>query len=165
MNNEVLSTNQVAEILGTTPATVRSLKSRHKDQLFEGTHWVNQDNQTLWTNAGLEALQILRNATPTEAEAPRQAYQDEDPSVAEDEQPDILKRYAPLVEGVASAVAEGLLGRIDRAVSSKVKVAIATPMTATECITVLQTLGLKPCDPTLLINGSNQNLLPESKEN
>ncbi|HEY9692222.1 MAG TPA: hypothetical protein V6D15_08465 [Oculatellaceae cyanobacterium] len=163
--SDIYSTNQMAEMLSTTAATVRSYKSRHKDQLVEGTHWINQDGQTLWTNAGLEALQLLKGASPTEADLPRLEMQEEETSAAEDNQHDILKRYIPLVESVASAVADRLLGRIDRAVSNKIGTAIATPMTATECITVLQSLGLKPCDPTLLLNANNQNLLPESKEN
>ena len=154
---DIYSTNQIAELLSTTAATVRSYKSRHKDQLVEGTHWLNQDGQTLWTNAGFEALQLLKGDAPSVAT-------DATDSVADDAQPDILRRYIPLVESVASAVVDNLLGRIDASVTRKLGSAIATPMTATECVTVLQSLGLKPCNPELLINGSNQNLLPESKE-
>jgi hypothetical protein len=153
MSNEVLTTAQAAEFLSVSPATLRTWKSRKADLLVEGTHWINQDGTTLWTQAGLEALQGVSPETASVADS-------ETVSVSGDP----LGRYSPLVRSVAEAITQGLLGRIDNAVTDNIRSAIAKPMTSTECVTLLNELGLKPCNPELLISSNVAGLL-EGKEN
>ena len=163
MSNEVYTTAQAAETLGITANNLRVLKSRKADQLNEGTHWVTGDNnQILWTQAGIDVLQQLKTGNDpitsdvmTPLQEPLQEPATDDP----------LGRYNPLVESVAQAITSGLLGRIDKAVTRNIKQAIAKPMTSTECVNVLTELGLKPCNPELLLSGNQTNLLTESKDN
>jgi len=172
--SEIYSSNQVAERLGIAPGTVRTWKKRYEKQLIEGTHWVNQDGSTMWTQAGLEVLQgetasVLDNETASVlGNETASVLGNETVSVAElrrSETDDPLGRYSPLVESVSQAITQGLLTRIDKAVTGNIRTAIATPMTAQECVTVLTELGLKPCNPELLLTGNQPNLLTESKEN
>jgi hypothetical protein len=157
--SEVLTSAQVAEFLGVSANTIRSWKSRKADQLVEGKHWINQDNQVLWTQAGLEVLQGLQSATDSVAANATDSVADTPSPVA-----DPLQRYSGLINAVADAITPRLLQRIDNAVTGRVKTAIAKPMTATECVTLLTELGLKPCNPELLLSGNQTNLLTESKE-
>ena len=157
--SEVLTSAQVAEFLGVSANTIRSWKLRKADKLVEGKHWINQDNQVLWTQAGLEVLQGLQSATDSVAPNATDSVADTPSPVAAP-----LQRYTGLVETVANGIAPGLLHRIDNAVTRKVKQAIATPMSPAECVTLLTELGLKPCNPELLLSGNQTNLLTESKE-
>jgi hypothetical protein len=167
--NEVYSNQQAAELLGVSKDSLRVIKSRNKEQLIEGTHWFLQDNQTLWTVEGLEALKLIQNTVKvrvSEVETSEDAVTDTPvtegvTSVSTDP----LQRYSGLINAVADAITPGLLQRIDNAVTGRVKSAIATPMTSTECVTLLNELGLKPCNPELLLSGNQPNLLTESKEN
>ncbi len=158
MSNEVLTSAQVAELLSVSANTIRSWKSRKADQLVEGQHWINQDNQVLWTQAGLEVLQGIQSATDSVAASATDSVADTPSPVA-----DPLQRYASLINAVADAITPGLLQRIDNAVVGKVKTAIAKPMTSTECVTLLTELGLKPCNPELLLSSNVAGLL-EAKE-
>ncbi|AFZ15668.1 hypothetical protein Cri9333_4907 (plasmid) [Crinalium epipsammum PCC 9333] len=180
MNNEVLSTAQAAELLGVSAGTLRTWKSRKADLLVEGTHWINQDGSTFWTQAGLDVLQGVSSVSDGETVSVASSEtisvaSSETISVASSEtesatpQPspaahDPLQRYIPLVESVSNAITQGLIGRIDKAVTRNIGIAIAKPMTATECVTLLSELGLKPCNPELLLTGNQTNLLTESKE-
>ncbi|AFZ15542.1 hypothetical protein Cri9333_4768 (plasmid) [Crinalium epipsammum PCC 9333] len=173
MSNEVLSTAQAAELLGVSAGTLRTWKSRKADLLVEGTHWINQDGSTFWTQAGLDVLQGVSSvsdgetvsvsdgetisvaSSETDSATPQQSPAAHDP----------LQRYIPLVESVSNAITQGLIGRIDKAVTRNIGIAIAKPMTSTECVTLLTELGLKPCNPELLLSGNQTNLLTESKEN
>jgi hypothetical protein len=160
--NEVLTTAQAAEYVGITINCLRAWKSRKSDQLLEGQHWVTGDNnQVLWTAAGLEALQQIKGVMPNTDSDVMTPLQDPMTPPLQD---GLLNRYAPLVESVSSAITAGLMGLIDRAVSRNVKEAIAQPMTATECVTLLTELGLKPCNPELLLSSNVAGLL-EAKEN
>ena len=173
MNNEVLSTAQAAELLGVSAGTLRTWKSRKADLLVEGTHWINQDGSTFWTQAGLDVLQGVKSVSDGETVS---VSDGETISVASSEtesatpQPspaaqNPLQRYIPLVESVSNAITQELIGRIDKVVTRNIGIAIAKPMTPTECVTLLSELGLKPCNPELLLSGNNPNLLTESKEN
>ena len=169
MSNEVYSNQQIAELLGVNKDSLRVIKNRNKEQLIEGKHWFLQDNQTLWTIVGLEALKLIQNtvkAKVSDAETPDDDVTDTPvtPSVTS-ETVDPLQRYSSLINAVADAITPGLLQQIDNAVVGRVKTAIAKPMTATECVTLLTELGLKPCNPELLLTGNQPNLLTESKEN
>jgi hypothetical protein len=169
MSNEVYSNQQVAELLGINKDSLRVFKSRNKEVLLEGTHWFTQDNQTLWTQFGVEQLRTLQNTVKTrvsDVETPDDDVTDTPvtPSVTS-ETVDPLQRYSSLINAVADAITPRLLQRIDNAVTGRVKTAIAKPMTATECVTLLTELGLKPCNPELLLSGNQPNLLTESKEN
>jgi len=167
MSNEVYTTAQAAELLGVPINTLRSWKSRKSDLLIEGTHWVSSDNQILWTQAGIEALQSINGAMPSSADAQCSPLPDDQEPIASPLQASLTdpwQRYKPLVESIANSIAGGLIRRIDNAVMSKVKDAIALPMTSTECVTLLTELGLKPCNPELLLSG-NVTALLEGKEN
>jgi hypothetical protein len=62
--DQIYPTAQVAELLGVSEGTIRSRKSRDKEQLQEGTHWLQQDGSTLWTCAGvLELAKTTQNDT------------------------------------------------------------------------------------------------------
>jgi hypothetical protein len=62
--DQIYSTAQVAELLGISEGTLRSRKSREKDSLIEGNHWLQQDGSTFWTVSGiLEIAQRLDNPT------------------------------------------------------------------------------------------------------
>jgi hypothetical protein len=160
--SEALTTNQAAELLNISISCLRQWKSRKADQLIEGTHWVTGDNnQVLWTQAGLEALQQIKGVTPSDTADVTDPLQD----VTEPAAHDPLGRYTPLAESVTAAVTERILSQIDKGVTANIKRAIAKPMTSQECVTVLQNLGLKPCNPELLLSPAIQNLLAESKEN
>ncbi len=162
MSNEVLTTAQAAELLQVSVNCIRQWKLRKAEQLLESIHWITGDNnQTLWTQTGLEALQQIKGVTASVTD-------DVTTGVTEsvtDPITDPLQRYNPLVESVSDALTQGLLTRIDKAVTRNIGIAIATPMSPAECVTLLTELGLKPCNPELLLSGNQPNLLPESKEN
>ncbi|HEY9872137.1 MAG TPA: hypothetical protein V6D12_01810 [Candidatus Obscuribacterales bacterium] len=154
---EVYTSAQVAQRIAVSAGTIRSWKARKPDQLVEGQHWVQQDGQTLWTDAGVAVLQQLATATGSVADPQRSALQDETEALQD--------RYSPLVDAVADALTSRLLQRIDQRVKGSVQRAIATPMTPAECISVLEDLGIKPADPLALIKGSNiAGLLNETTE-
>jgi hypothetical protein len=162
MSNEVLTTSQTAETLGISINCLRQWKSRKSDLLIEGTHWVTGDNnQVLWTPKGLEALQQIKGGNEPMTDDVTEPLQEPITEPLHN----LLQRYTPLVEGVANSVTQGLLHQIDQAVTRNIKSAIATPMTATECVEVLQSLGLKPINTELLLTGNQTNLLTQSKEN
>ena len=172
MSNEVYSNQQIAELLGVNKDSLRVIKNRNKEQLIEGKHWFLQDNQTLWTAVGLEALRLIQNtvkAKVSDAETPDDDVTDTPVTPVThnvtSETVDPLQRYSSLINAVADAITPGLLQRIDNAVIQRVKSDIAKPMTSTECVTLLTELGLKPCNPELLLTGNQPNLLTESKEN
>jgi hypothetical protein len=54
--SDVYPSNQVAELLQVSSATLRTWKSRKSDQLLENVHWFLSEGQTIWTSVGLEAL-------------------------------------------------------------------------------------------------------------
>ncbi|AFZ15645.1 hypothetical protein Cri9333_4882 (plasmid) [Crinalium epipsammum PCC 9333] len=158
MSNEVLTTAQAAELLQVSVNCIRQWKSRKAEQLLESIHWITGDNnQTLWTQTGLEALQQIKGVTAS--------VTDDVTTGVTESVTDPLQRYNPLVESVSNAITQGLIGRIDKVVTRNIGIAIAKPMTSTECVTLLTELGLKPCNPELLLSGNQPNLLTESKEN
>lgn len=60
--NEVLSTADVATLLGCNETLIRTKKSRNSDRFNEGQHFVKgENNRTLWTMAGVEVLRELVN--------------------------------------------------------------------------------------------------------
>jgi hypothetical protein len=62
--DQIYSTAQVAGLLGISEGTLRSRKSREKDALIEGHHWLQQDGSTFWTVRGiLEIAQRIDNPT------------------------------------------------------------------------------------------------------
>lgn len=160
MTNEVLTTAQTAELLGISVNCLRQWKARKPEKLVEGQHWISDAGQVLWTTTGLEQLQLIKgggegiteDVIPTPQ--PLQQELEHDP----------LLRYNPLVESVASGITGNLLNRIDQRVTQNLKVAIATPMSSAECVTVLSELGLKPPNLELLLSTKNQQLLSESEE-
>ncbi len=152
---EIYSSAQAAEMLGVSPNTLRTWKARKSELLLEGQHWITQDGQTYWTQIGVETLQHLRGESPIDSDPKRQPIQDESPSVA--------ARYEDLIDAVADALTPTLLNRLDNAVMGRVKRAVSTPMSATERVTLLTSLGLKPASPELLLQQSSTNYLPEGE--
>jgi hypothetical protein len=158
--SEVYTTNQAAERLSTSPATIHTWKKRNPERLTEGTHWVKDEkNSLLWTEQGIQALSILKEGNEYEPHS-------------EVNEPDIQalstleSRYLPLLDMLANALAPKLRRQLDQKVMGKVSsfATNAQPMTSTECVTLLTELGLKPCNPELLISG-NVGALLEGKEN
>ena len=160
MENETFySSSEVARQLGISDATLRTWKSRYSDRLIENVHWAkNSDGSTLWTETGLLQLHSFRNGSVARnGNGETEAFQDETEALQD--------RYSPLVDAVADALTTRLLQRIDRQVKGNVQRAIATPMSPSECISVLEDLGIKPADPLALIKGSNiAGLLNETTE-
>ena len=89
---QIYPTVQVADLLGVSEGTIRSRKSRDKEQLQEGIHWLQQDGSTLWTCAGvLELAKTTQNDTAkalVEAAGAIVPMQPATPSVAEEATPD-----------------------------------------------------------------------------
>lgn len=69
MEDLILTSAQVCEQLGLTDSKLRTLKSRKKDQLIEGVHWMSDGGRTLWTNEGVTMLRQLCNSSATECNA------------------------------------------------------------------------------------------------
>jgi hypothetical protein len=158
--SEVYTTNQAAERLSISPATIHTWKKRNPERLTEGTHWVKDEkNSLLWTEQGIQALSVLKEGNETEPI----------PSMNE---PDIQglspleRRYLPLIDMLAEAIAPKLQRQLDQKVMGRVKgfATNAQEMTATECVELLQQLGLKPANPAALLTGNNIQALPESKQ-
>jgi hypothetical protein len=158
--SEVYTTNQAAERLSTSPATIHTWKKRNPERLTEGLHWVKDEkNSLLWTEQGIQALSTLKEGNEYEPHS-------------EVNEPDIQalstleSRYLPLLDMLAEAIAPKLQRQLDQKVMGKVKgfATNAQPMTSTECVELLQQLGLKPADPAALLTGSNIQALPESNQ-
>lgn len=148
-SKQVYTSAQVAELLEIPTATLRTWKSRKSDQLQEGLHWFQENNQNFWTNEGVEVLMTIRDSVAYKA--------DETPSVAPDETPSVsdpLQRYQSLVEAVADAVAPQVISRIDQAVMQQVKNRIATHLTSQECVAILVDFGLAGANPNALLGTS-----------
>jgi hypothetical protein len=167
-DEEVYLTAQAAHELQLSPNTIRSWKQRKGSQLKEGVHWIMDGSTTLWTPAGLTALQqlqVLQSATiPDLASATDSVADDQNPGVERvADVPSVLQRYQHLVDAVAGAVVPELLNQIDQAVVRGVGDAIACPLSPRECVTQLQQLGLRPINTANLLNGGVAGLV-ESKE-
>jgi hypothetical protein len=160
-DRQVHSNAQVAEILGISEGTIRTWKKREADQLQENVHWLTQNNKTLWTAEGIEALRQINSTVSAKNFETDSLETDETETVS-----DPFQRYTSLINAVAAAVSPGIVQRIDTAVLQKVKRAIATPMTPAECVVILTEFGLAPADPSVLVNGSDiAGYLPETPHN
>jgi hypothetical protein len=75
-------------------------------------------------------------------------------------------RYLPLLEMLADAIAPKLQRQLDQKIMGKVSgfAANAQPMTPTECVEMLQQLGLKPANPAELLTGKDIQALPSSNQ-
>jgi hypothetical protein len=157
---DIYSTTQAAELLSISASTIHTWKKRNPERLTEGTHWVKDEkNSLLWTEQGIQALSTLKEGNEYEPHS-------------EVNEPDIQalstleSRYMPLIEMLAEAIAPKLQRQLDQKVMGRVKgfATNAQPMTSTECVELLQQLGLKPANPAELLTGNNIQALPESKE-
>lgn len=52
----LLKSAHVAEGYGCSPDSLRQAKKKHSDELLEGTHWIKQGQQTIWTQRGVIRL-------------------------------------------------------------------------------------------------------------
>lgn len=156
---EVYTTNQVAERLSVSPATIHTWKKRNPDKLTEGTHWLKDDkNSLLWTELGIQALSNLKEG---ESEPVSQVNEPDiqEPSPLE-------RRYLPLLDMLADAIAPKLQRQLDQKVMGRVKnfATDAQPMTSVECVELLMQLGLKPANPADLLKGQDFQALPQSNQ-
>lgn len=110
---QIYPTAQVAELLGISEGTIRSRKSRDKEQFQENVHWLTQDGNTVWTAAGVvelakttqteKAQQLLAQAGSlvlTESATPGVAEEPVTESVAID-----LAFLEPLLEATGQGMA------------------------------------------------------------
>jgi len=159
MSNEVYTTAQAAELLGINPATIHTWKKRNPERLTEGSHWIKDEkNSLLWTELGIQALSSLKDG---ESE---QLSEVNEPDIQE---PSTLeRRYLPLLDMLASAIAPKLQRQLDQKVMGKVQgfANSAQPMTSVECVELLTQLGLKPANPADLLTGQDFQALPQSNQ-
>jgi hypothetical protein len=170
MSDQVYTTAQVAESLGISADTVRTYKKRNTDKLLETTHWLkDESNALLWTEKGIEVLTILQKGIePPEGSNVEPPQSSEVQTELEPEPLDnpLLSRYEPLLDMMADAIAPELQQRLDNKIIGKVQSLNKKPepLTATECVTILQRLGLKPANPAALLTGSKVQALPPSNQ-
>ncbi len=162
--SNVYSTAQVAELMGVSADTVRTWKKRNADKLTETTHWLkDESNALLWTEEGIQALTQLQNGSE-----PSTGSTDDTTTVQAEPFSDtpLLSRYEPLLDMIANAVAPRLQQRLDSKIADRVQDfgKKPEPLTATECVTILQQLGLKPANPAALLTGSKVQALPQSNQ-
>ncbi|MGB3205456.1 MAG: hypothetical protein WBB28_10740 [Crinalium sp.] len=166
--SNVYTTTQLAELMGVSGDTVRTWKKRNPDKLTEGSHWLkDQNNALMWTELGVQVLAQLQSGTePPEGSGVEPPEGSEVQTELEPEPPDIplLSRYEPLLDAIADAVAPRLQQQLDQKIMGKVQNfgKKAEPLTATECVSILQQLGLKPANPAALLTGSKVQALPQS---
>jgi hypothetical protein len=156
--SEVYSTNQVAERLSISTATIYTWKKRNPEKLTEGTHWLKDEkNSLLWTEQGIQTLSTLKDGCESE---PLSEVNETDIQ----EQSALESRYLPLLDMLADAIAPKLQRQLDQKVMGKVKdfATNAQPLTAVECVALLTQLGLKPANPTELLTASNIQALSPS---
>jgi hypothetical protein len=171
MSRDVLSTAQVAELLGVSASTIRTWKQRRPDLLIEGRHWIIQDNALLWTQEGLDELtgvkagatqSVSEGETPSVSNSATQSVSDVE--TVESEASQLVGRYQPLIDLLASAIAPQLLPALDKAVVAEMRSSVARPMTTIECVAVLSELGLKPADPAALLDMNIAGLIPSGND-
>jgi hypothetical protein len=159
MSNEVYTTNQAAELLSINPATIHTWKKRNPERLILGSHWIKDEkNSLLWTELGIQALSSLKDG--------------ESEPLSEVNEPDIQepstleRRYLPLLDRLADAIAPKLQRQLDQKVMGRVKnfSTDAQPLTAVECVELLTQLGLKPANPADLLTGQDFQALPQSQQ-
>jgi DNA-binding transcriptional MerR regulator len=158
--SEVYSTNQAAERLSVSPATIHTWKKRNPERLSEGNHWLKDEkNSLLWTEQGIQALSALKEGNETEPLSEVNEQDIQEPSALE-------RRYLPLLDMLADAIAPKLQRQLDQKVMGKVKdfATNAQPLTAVECVALLTQLGLKPSNPADLLAGQDFQALPQSNQ-
>ena len=156
---DIYSTAQAAELLSISASTIHTWKRRNLGKLLEGQHWIKQNEALMWTELGFQALSVLKEGNECEPHS-------------EANEPDIQplstleSRYLPLLDMIAEAIAPRLQQRLDQKVMGKVKgfATDAQPMTPTECVELLQQLGLKPANPAELLAGQDIQALPSSNQ-
>jgi DNA-binding transcriptional MerR regulator len=127
---DIYSTNQVAERLSVSSATIHTWKKRNPERLTEGSHWLKDDkNSLLWTEQGIQALSALKEGNESEplSEVKEPDIQDLSP---------LERRYLPLIDMIADAIAPNLQRQLDQKVMGRVKniSTDAQPLTAVECV-------------------------------
>jgi hypothetical protein len=158
--SEVYSTNQAAERLSISTATIYTWKKRNPEKLTEGNHWLKDEkNSLLWTEQGIQALSALKDGCESEPLSEMNEPDIQEPSTLE-------CRYLPLLDMLADAIAPKLQRQLDQKVMGKVKdfATNAQPLTAVECVALLRQLGLKPANPADLLTGQNIQALPQSNQ-
>ncbi|OLP15614.1 hypothetical protein BST81_25410 [Leptolyngbya sp. 'hensonii'] len=95
--NDLLSTAEVADRLGVKPGTVRSWFHRYPELFQEGTHYVNDKGNKLWTGAGFNLFQVRATQDVTQGATGSVA-----PSVADP----IDQQLQPVADAIALAAIE-----------------------------------------------------------
>lgn len=157
--SNVYTTNQAAELLGISPATIHTWKKRNPERLTLGSHWIKDEkNSLLWTELGIQALSNLKDGE-SEPLSELNEPDIQEPSLLE-------RRYLPYLDMLADDLAPKLQRQLDQKVMGKVQgfANSAQPLTAVECVELLTQLGLKPANPADLLAGQDFQALPQSKQ-
>ena len=169
--SEVYSTNQAAELTGISADTIRTWKRRQTDKLLEKQHWLKDENNTLlWTELGVQVLAQLQSGgelpESSNDEPPTSSNVNDSEVQPEPASSSLLNRYEPLLNLIADAVVPELQQRLDNKIMGKVQNLgkQSEPLTATECVSILTKLGLKPVNPSVLLTGKAVQALPQSNQ-
>ena len=166
---DLYTTAQVSELTGIPSDTVRTWKRRYADKLLLNQHWLKDESNTLlWFEQGIEVLKQLQSGGELPQSSNPELLQSSNlncSEVQDEPSSSLLNRYEPLLNLIADSVAPELQQRLDNKIMGKVQSfgKKAEPLTSTECVTILRQLGLKPCNPELLLS-NNVAALNEGKE-
>ena len=162
---DIYSTNDTAKLIGISPNTLRTWKNRtFQERLIENTHWVNQQNQIFWTDAGVAELRAIAESTPESAsESGVDSTLNPVPIQQQSATDSIKTMLQPLASGIAAQALPLLRELVIEELRGGIPSTFAKPITSQECVTLLMDLGIKPCDPAALIGG-NFPTLPESNQ-
>ncbi|WP_017714733.1 hypothetical protein [Kamptonema formosum] len=146
--SQLYTTAQAAENLGVSASTLRTWKSRKADRFAEGEHFISQEGQTLWTEAGVSVLRQIQSQNATPAVAQPQRQESQEPAENETGLEALLRPLATVIAAGGAPVLRRLI------LEESARQALAAPATTTECLTVLRQCGISPANPASLIAGS-----------
>ncbi len=117
--SEVYTTNQAAERLSTSPATIHTWKKRNPERLTEGNHWVKDEkNSLLWTEQGIQALSTLKEGDVLSSMKESECESLSGVNDPDFQEPSALeRRYLPLIDMLADAIAPKLQRQLDQKTS------------------------------------------------
>lgn len=160
--NQVLDSNSASDLLGVSPATIRTWKHRKAELFQEGEHFFQENGKVLWTEKGLEVLTQIRDTVAGKEPETQSVATGETQSVADN---DPLQRYEDFAQTIAGAIAPEVVARIDRAIMQEVRARFARRFTPQERVAILTEFGLTPVDPNALLDSRISGYLPEQPDN
>lgn len=161
--SEIYNNEQAAGILGISPNTIRSWKSKNSSELKENQHWFSENGSTYWTQDGIEALKLIQ--TTIRGKAAPTTDTGSPTTETDPEQFDPIARWRPLIKTLALSLRPRLIRELDQEILAEAKDAISQPMTAEECVAVLVELNFPPLPSLSALNQVNFASLPEQQEN